>query len=131
MKFSVEKDRLLRDQKEIHLPNLLFTYKLFADKNKRIENFNEKNIENKAFLKRANFEFRKIQLKKESIARKQHLSHDRYQSTPQLERERSNIADIRQINIEEIFQEGSSNETFEPDKELLKRIKTAVYSSRK
>lgn len=64
VKFSVEKDRLLRDQKEIHLPNLLFTYKLFADKNKRIENFNEKNIENKAYLKRANFEFRKIQLKK-------------------------------------------------------------------
>ena len=61
------------------LPNLSSSNRLFEGKQKKIESLKERYIDSQAYLKRANFEYKKIDFKKQEVAHKQHkqLNKDR------------------------------------------------------
>jgi hypothetical protein len=81
---EVEEDGLLR-QRRVVLPNLLSSHRLFESKDRKVESLKERYIDSQAFLKRANFESKKIQLKKQDIAHKQYRGEHAHASATKIE----------------------------------------------
>lgn len=70
----MEADELLKEKKMLPLPHLLSSYKLFETRNNEVESLKERYIESQAYLKRAEFEYKKIAFKKQQVAHRQHAT---------------------------------------------------------
>jgi hypothetical protein len=70
-------DGLLRQRRVVLLPSLLSSNRLFESKDRKIESLKERYIDSEAYLKRANFEYKKIELKKQDVAHKQHKQYNK------------------------------------------------------